>query len=509
METIMNNAIERFTYKVGRIQGQYQRGLESVFSTSGARPSITDETAWGNSRSWGPGVGRSKKPQTKEQFIEAFTSWVYICVKKNAQIVASVPLKLYVAKPQKGKKFYTVKTKAVSRERLKYLHKLSFLDSFLTKAEEVEEITEHPFLDLMKNVNPYHNDRDLKEFTTMFLDLTGECYWLIVKSRARVGKELIANPAQVYPIPSQYINPIPGKTLDKAIAGYLYKRGSVEVTLKPDEVIMFTYPNPKNIFSGFSCVQGVADAVYIQNQMNAFETGIFENRAKVGGVFETTELISRQDRERMKADFEQKHKGVTKSGTSLILPRGMKYTKDTMTPQELNFTEGRRINAAEIALAFDVPPDLIMAEGVTYANMDVAEYIHAKHGVNPRCDRYAEKLNEKLLPLYDEKLFCAFEDPVPENREQTLRERTEHTKAGIISADEAREEIGKDAKGDLANELLVAGQITPITGETAQTEKPEPPTIIAPPPGEGEGEEEEEEQVAERILQRIKKKLNG
>jgi len=121
----MNNAIERFTYKVGRIQGQYQRGLESVFSTSGARPSITDETAWGNSRSWGPGVGRSKKPQTKEQFIEAFTSWVYICVKKNAQIVASVPLKLYVAKPQKGKKFYTVKTKAVSRERLKYLPRCS------------------------------------------------------------------------------------------------------------------------------------------------------------------------------------------------------------------------------------------------------------------------------------------------------------------------------------------------------------------------------------------------
>jgi len=499
------NVLESVSHRLGRINGQYQRGLESVFSTSGARPSILDDTAWGNSRSWGPGVGRSKKPQTKEQFIEAFTSWVYICVKQNAQTVASIPLRLYVAKSQKGTKFRTVKTRAVDRDRLKYLHKLSFLDSFLTKAEEVEEITEHPFLDLMKNVNPYHNDRDLKEFTTMFLDLTGEGYWLLVKNRAKVGKELIATPFQVYPIPSQHINPIPGKTLDKAIAGYLYKRGNVEVKLREDEIIMFTFPNPKNIFSGFSCVQGVADAVYIQNQMNAFETGIFENRAKVGGILETTELISRQDRERMKADFDQKQKGALRAGTTMVLPRGMKYTRDAMTPMELNFIEGRRINAAEIALAFDVPPDLIMAEGVTYANMDTADYRHAKNGIKPRCDRYAEKLNEKLLPLYDEKLFCAFDDCVPENREQMLKERTEHARAGIISRDEAREEIGKDARGDLAAELLMDGEVTPITGETAQTEKPEPPVIVAPPVVP----EEEEEEVAERVLQRIKKKLNG
>lgn len=501
---------ESISHKVGRISGQYQRGLESVFSTSGSRPSIMDDSAWIHPTAWGDALRRGKKPQTKEQFIEAFTSWVYICVKQNAQTVAGIPLRLYVAKPKKGAKFKTVKTKAVSRDQLRYLYRQSYLDGYLTKAEEVEEITEHPFLDLMKNVNPYHNDRDLKEFTTMFLDLCGECYWLLVKARARVGQEVISNPLQIYTIPAQYINPIPGKTLDKAIAGYLYKRGNVEVKLRPDEVIMFTYPNPKNIFSGFSCVQGVADAVYIQNQMNAFETGIFENRAKVGGVFETTELISRQDRERLKLDFEQKHKGAAKSGSSLFLPRGMKYTRDAMTPTELNFVEGRRINAAEIALAFDVPPDLIMAEGVTYANMDVADYRHAKNGIKPRNDRYAEKLNERLCPLYDDKVFCAFDDCVPENREQMLKERTEHVSVGIISRDEAREEIGKEPMGDLAAELVTHGQVTPITGETAQTEKPEPPTIIAPPPGEGgEGNEEEEEEVAERILQRIKKKLNA
>lgn len=500
---------ESISYKYGRIRGQAQKGLESVFSMSGARPSLMDDSAWVNPRSWGEALRRGKKPQTKEQFIGAFTSWVYICVKQNAQTVAGIPLRLYVAKPQKGTKFRTVKTKPVSRDRLKYLYRQSFLDSFLTKAEEVEEITEHPFLDLMKNVNPYHNDRDLKEFTTMFLDLTGECYWLLAKARAKVGGELINNPMQIYTIPSQHINPIPGKTLDKAIAGYLYKRGNVEVELKEDEVIMFTYPNPKSIFTGFSCIQGVADAVYILNQMDAFETGIFENRAKVGGILETTELISRQDRERMKTDFEQKQKGPKKAGSIMVLPRGMKYTRDAMTPMELNFIEGRRINAAEIALAFDIPPDLIMAEGVTYANMDVADYRHAKNGIKPRCDRYAEKLNEKLLPLYDEKLFCAFDDCVPENREQMLKERVEHVNAGITTRDEEREAIGKESKGDLADELVTDGQITPITGETAQTEPPEPPeppqVVVAP---EGE-EEEEEEQVAERIVRRIKKKLNA
>ncbi|GAH10460.1 unnamed protein product, partial [marine sediment metagenome] len=71
-----------------------------------------------------------------------------------------------MSKTTKGKKYATIETRPVDRQRLKWLYTQTDLDSWLTKAEEIEEVTEHAYLDLMKEVNPYHGSRELKEFTT-------------------------------------------------------------------------------------------------------------------------------------------------------------------------------------------------------------------------------------------------------------------------------------------------------------------------------------------------------
>jgi len=72
----------------------------------------------------------------------------------------------------------------------------------------------------------------------------------------------------------------------------------------------------------------------------------------------------------------------------------------------------------------------------------VADYRHAKNGVLPRCDRFAEKLNEKILPLYDDRIFCAFDNCVPQDRELILKEQIGRVKVGIMLINEARAEQG-------------------------------------------------------------------
>ncbi|GAH81776.1 unnamed protein product, partial [marine sediment metagenome] len=211
-------------------------------------------------------------------------------------------------------------------------------------------------------------------------------------------------------------NPVYGDSLAKPIIGYKYKRGNVDITLKPEDIVMFNTPNPKNIFTGFSTIKGVADAVYIQSQMNEFETSIFENRARVGGVIEEVENVGVNARSRFQEKLSQKHTGPKKAGKMMYLPRGLKYTKDAMTPTELNFIEGRKGNMMEICTSLDVPVGMFDP----HSNRAVAEaagYQHAKIGILPRTDRFSEKMNERVLPLFDEKLFCAFDDPVPHNIE--------------------------------------------------------------------------------------------
>jgi len=234
----------------------------------------------------------------------------------------------------------------------------------------------------------------------MFMDLTGECYWLMLKDGLQV-------PRQLWVIPAQYINPEYGDSLAKPIIGYKYERGNVKILLKPEDVVMFNTPNPKNIFSGFSTIRGVADAVYIQSQMNEFETSIFENRARVGGVIEETENVG--------------------------------------------------INAS------------------------------------PRCDRFSEKMNENVLPLFDEKLFCAFDDPVPKNRELILKEQIGRVKGNIMLINEARAEQGLEPI-EGGDEMLVDNRLIPISAAGVT-----PPTP-----------EEEEEQVrsfSKKVVDAMKEML--
>lgn len=433
------NAIEWIFDKAGRAVGSYQKGIETAFSTSGARPQLTDPTAWSDPYFWGAGLS-GKKPRTKQDYINYFAGWTYICSKRNGQGVAINPLRLYVAKDVKGKKFKTIETRPVEKEKLKYLQQNQRLDPWLAKAEEIEEVVSHTFIDLMRSVNPYNNSFDLWELTVTFQELTGEAYWYLPSASVDGDKV----PQQIWVIPSQFINPKFGTSLNNAITHYEYKRGNVEINLRTEDVIMFKYPNPNNTFTGFSIVRGIAAAVYIQREMNAFETSILENRARVGGIIEESKNISRPESERVKQRIKQEHAGPRNAGKDLYLPGGLKYTRSAMTPEELSFIEGRKQNRIEIMAAHDIPEAILINEGANRANTEGAAYQWAKYGILPRLKRIEEKLNEAMLPRYDDRLFVSFDDPVPEDKEQVLKESVELTNAGIKSVNEDRAQRGME-----------------------------------------------------------------
>ena len=64
--------------------------------------------------------------------------------------------------------------------------------------------------------------------------------------------------------------------------------------------------------------------------------------------------------------------------------------------------------------------------------------------MRPRLVRRDEKLNERLVPLFDPsgRLFLAADDPRPEDRELRLKEQVQHVQAGIKSVNEVRSELG-------------------------------------------------------------------
>ena len=372
------------------------------------------------------------RPGDYQEMVKAYSSWVYACASKNASTCAQIPLRLFVVKTGKSK-FTVTRTKEISNETRKWLYSNPYLSKWTQKAVDIEEVTEHPFLDLVRSVNPWMNEFELRELTVLFQELTGNCYWYLVKSPLGTPKEIWILQAQrmrVVPDPVDFIR------------GYIYEKGTQKEAFSPEEIIHFKYPNPKDYFYGMGPLEGAANAVDVNQYIRDYEMAVFENRARPDFVLTTNERLGDADIQRLIGMWNKLYKGPKKAGKTAVLDKGLKPQEISISPRDLNFLVGRKMTREEIANIFGVPIALLTSENVNRANAEVSSYVYMRDTILPRLRRIEQKLNEKLLPLYDERLFCAFDNPIPEDKEFMLKERETNIKIGFTTRNEERAKVG-------------------------------------------------------------------
>ena len=507
------NIFESVAHRYGRFRGQFEVGKAEVIGPEAPPakqfPSLSDPSAWVSPTQWGEALmsGRGK-PVGKAGALSYFTGYVYIAASTIATSTAMIPGTLYVRKKSKSQKFRTIETRAIDRKQMLWLRSNEGLRPYLKSAESVEEVVSHPALDLLERVNPFEIPSNLWEATVLFMDLMGEAYWYVPKGK-------LGRPAQIWVIPSQYITPIPGGTYDdNFIKGWKYRVGNKEETLDLDELICFKYPNPKNQFVGMGCLQGIADAAYNIRMMNIFEQALFENKGRPGGIFVMKERISEAEKTRIISQAQQKYAGASKTGKDMVLPVGMDYIRDAMTPEEMSYIEGRKQSMNEIFMGFDVPPG-VYDQTSNRATSENADYRMMKNGVLPRLRKIEQTINEKLLPMYGNEtgeIFYAFENPVPRDEKAEAEVTKTYVDMGTLAINEVREDRGLEPV-EGGDEPLVDNRKVPLT---MVGQRPEPPAVPLPTgpaeevPEKPEKPEEEEEQVrafSAKILEKIRARL--
>jgi HK97 family phage portal protein len=444
----------------------------------GANAALGDPTAWNTGRYYGEGsLALNDKPGKKEDLAKWFTSWAYICSVTNANARSAVPTSLFVTMATKGQKYIFPSSRAIDKPRRKYLESRNDLRQFIVKSEDVEEVTEHRYLELMRRPNPFLSEADLKYLTSIFMDLSGAAYWYIGV------RDKLGIPTQIWVMPSQYITPVPGKSLDKFITSYRYERGTVRQELPIDDVVEFKVPSPVNEYAGMSCLRGVADSIFINAKMNEYVESMFANKARVGGIFMPDIAMSQPQVERAREELQEKYTGARKAGMSMMLPPGIKFERDYVTPDEMAYIEGGRVTSEQICMGFGIPKGLF-DPSATRANVEGAQLTHAMYAVSPWLRRYDDTLNGDFIPVYDDtgKLFVASDNPVPEDKAFLLQKRTADIAAGVTTINEERAEDGKEPI-DGGEEPLVSSSLIPLSMAVAEPEPVPAPVIVAPPVG--------------------------
>lgn len=392
------------------------------------------------------------------QFVQAYESWVYACVSKNAQSVAKIPLGLFKY-VKNGEKWTS------------------------------EEVTDHPFLDLMRNVNPQMNEYELKEMTQTWLDITGNAYWYLVANRR-------GEPLEIWVLPSHQIKPI---TQNGAIAYYeMYKEDGGTQRFSTDEIIHFRYPNPFNPLVGLSPIQAAAYSVESNQYQKQYELAIFRNQATPSGILSTEKAVTKENLDKIRDIWNARYQGMKNAGKTAVLDNGLKYQAIAMNPKDLDFILGREMTREEICAIFGVPlGKLGIVKDVNRANGEALDALYLAETIEPRTIRIQEKLTERLAPIWDANLHVMFKNVVPKDKEFLLKERETNIRAGVTSINEERAKINLEPLDGADLPLVPIGLIPlgesfdfgidPATGKAVQTPKIKTPAL---PPAEPQDEAE-------------------
>jgi len=125
-----------------------------------------------------------------------------------------------------------------------------------------------------------------------------------------------------------------------------------------------------------------------------FGNDYFSNGGQMTGVL-TSEQALREDQVRtVQASW---NNSTTHAGTKL-LPFGFKYQRVSISPDEAQYIETRKLGAEEIARIFSVPGSLIGISGqATYNNMEAQNLHFRQHCLLPWARRIEQEVDRKLL----------------------------------------------------------------------------------------------------------------
>jgi HK97 family phage portal protein len=293
---------------------------------------------------------------------------------------------------------------------------------------------DHPILRLMDRNMP--TDQFI-QMVTLWLITTGESYINIVKS------EFDQRPLGLVPIPAQNIDPIQGDYL-KPITGYKYSENR-EIFFTEDEVIFIKLPNLREYFHGMSPGVPLGEIIDLHNAAITWN----KNVALGGGVppiVATAPGITQEESNRLK-DAWQMQSGAANAHRLKIVSENLTLQRFSDKPQEAEWSEAVQQSMRMIVMALGLSSELLNdAANKTYSNFQEARKALYMEAAIPLGKMIYAAITRQLQPFYNDNPVICIDtdkiDAIQEDRALVIDRLTKAVSAGIITANEAREELG-------------------------------------------------------------------
>jgi HK97 family phage portal protein len=298
------------------------------------------------------------------------------------------------------------------------------------KKADRKPVTRHAALDRLTQPNPFTRRRAFMEAGQQHYELVGEAYWVVYQLTPHLPLELwTVRPDRMTPVPHP----------EKFLTGWIYTGPAGEkVPLTLDQVIQIKRPSPLDPYRGVGPVQSILADIDSARYGAEWNRNFFLNGAEPGGIVELPEALGDDEFQQMVTRWREQHQGVHNAHRVAVLERG-KWVERKFSMRDMQFTELRRVSRDTIREAWGFPKMMTGdVEDVNRANALAGERLYARWLVQTRGEMWKDVLNFDLLPKFGPTargLEFDYVSPIPEDREDTDRERDSKTQAWATLVD--------------------------------------------------------------------------
>ncbi len=207
-------------------------------------------------------------------------------------------------------------------------------------------------------------------------------------------------------------------------------------------------------FLGRSILSMAREAAGLGMAAEQFGANLFANGIRPSGSLEVPSGIKLTDEQiaRIKAQVEQHHRGQGNWNRMMLLEEGVKWVATSITPDDAQFIETRKLQRSEIAGLFRVPAHLINdLERATFTNIEHQSIDFVMHSLRPWFRRISLSIKRDMLTAPgDDDYFAEFlvDDLLRGDFKTRMEGYQLQIRAGIASPDEIRSKENEPPRAD-------------------------------------------------------------
>lgn len=304
----------------------------------------------------------------------------------------------------------------------------------------------HPLLNLLQSPNPQQSLSRFMEAITAYLLLAGNVYVEAVMAEEQ-------HPLELYLLRPDRVKIIPGKAGVPEAYEYTLAGRSVQIPVDPlngkSKVLHMKTFNTLHDWYGMSPIEAAAHSIDQHNAVAGHNLALLQNGGRPSGALQFRpkghgDLLSDEQRERLRQEVIEGIEGTRNSGRILILEGDFDWKEMGLSPKDLDFIEGKYLSAREIAQVYGIPPMLVGVPGdATFSNYKEARYHLWEDTILPHLELIKGELNGWLAPYFGPDIKLEYDtDSIPAlaPKRETLWGKIQ--KATFLTINEKRSLVG-------------------------------------------------------------------